>query len=70
MKMIKYEKCCRTCLKEDNVLMFDLFMETLESRNNNITDILVSCAKLQVSTYIVPVCIILLNLRLFKCPGN
>ncbi|CAH2267504.1 jg22592 [Pararge aegeria aegeria] len=38
-------KCCRTCLKEDS-LMFDLFLERLES--SNLADMLVSCTKLKI----------------------
>ncbi|XP_034832849.1 zinc finger protein 83-like [Maniola hyperantus] len=47
VKFAPYRKCCRTCLKEDS-LMFDLFVERIESSGTNIADMLTSCSKLNI----------------------
>ncbi|XP_045773639.1 zinc finger protein 708-like [Maniola jurtina] len=47
IKFAPYRKCCRTCLKEDS-LMFDLFLERIESSGTNIADMLISCSKLNI----------------------
>ncbi|XP_052742165.1 zinc finger protein 83 [Bicyclus anynana] len=45
VKVTPFEKCCRTCLKEDS-LMFDLFIERLDS--SSIADMLLSCTTLKI----------------------